>query len=810
MTSPVSASENTSPALSVRSSEDLRDLKNDPPPLPALSKAITPTWSVPSGKAITSTLALTLDGPVQYQEEKAQLSERESIFATHYLTSDSTANTPHLPSTVEGRDDDLNTQQDAAAKMGVPVPHPPHPPEPPLFFHKARSSSAVASIRGFEKSVDARTGRYTGLPPTQPRSFGGSDYRRTRATSLERIDREKQVHVISPFTRSFETPVNRSSPPRKRTVTPSMSGAGERTKAENYRKGERPHWREQSKSTGEERSSSLNEKGYVEKRIEATLANAEPAQNARSRKTSHYLGLFKENTPSQDQKRREEKCKAKTSKGKGSQPEDQARVSDEDRRPADRDFQGSTREGGKLDSDASRGARLGRLLQPPAALQYTPDHENGMQRQTLQVVFAGSAGSNHLVDASNNTPGGDNRSAHTSNLGNEGTVCVPGDDLAHAFPLRLLEEIRNHHNLTPGADRGTSFSRSIPTITSERNRSSSSKVLSQPAPDHGSKTSRDHDEGLQIRGSGDNEDEDESDKEQISSALYFPHQTPSLETIERVKPSEKTKIEDTHHYDSIPGSDVRLLEHSRSEHQESQSNEVDIDLQSSDEHRYLHGDLQQPLLPFHEGDDQPYAKLSEVGHSPASNSDYESLDETYSSREDELNLTDDADTTPTATPITHTPLTRLKPRNARPPAPLGAVELKPYNHQVGGHTTVFRFSRRAVCKQLSNRENEFYETIERRHPELLRFLPRYIGVLNVTYRKAPKRKKVGKDAETKQGLRNDAGSASTTQANLTNLAEPGDDEQNQPAEPPSIAQVDGQPRTHSPACIKLQNLRNAR
>ena len=61
---------------------------------------------------------------------------------------------------------------------------------------------------------------------------------------------------------------------------------------------------------------------------------------------------------------------------------------------------------------------------------------------------------------------------------------------------------------------------------------------------------------------------------------------------------------------------------------------------------------------------------------------------------------------------------------AAPQVPLGAVELKPYNHQVGGHTALFRFSRRAVCKSLSNRENEFYEAIETRHPSLLRFLPR--------------------------------------------------------------------------------------
>ncbi len=59
-----------------------------------------------------------------------------------------------------------------------------------------------------------------------------------------------------------------------------------------------------------------------------------------------------------------------------------------------------------------------------------------------------------------------------------------------------------------------------------------------------------------------------------------------------------------------------------------------------------------------------------------------------------------------------------------PKQPLDAIELIPYKHQVGGHTTLWRFSRRAVCKQLNNRENEFYEKIEKYHRDLLPFLPR--------------------------------------------------------------------------------------
>ncbi|AOA65177.1 Inositol hexakisphosphate (IP6) and inositol heptakisphosphate (IP7) kinase [Komagataella phaffii CBS 7435] len=62
-----------------------------------------------------------------------------------------------------------------------------------------------------------------------------------------------------------------------------------------------------------------------------------------------------------------------------------------------------------------------------------------------------------------------------------------------------------------------------------------------------------------------------------------------------------------------------------------------------------------------------------------------------------------------------------------------AVELTPFKNKVGGHTAIFKFSHRAVCKALVNRENTWYEIIEMRHPELLEFMPKYIGVLNVRY-----------------------------------------------------------------------------
>lgn len=73
---------------------------------------------------------------------------------------------------------------------------------------------------------------------------------------------------------------------------------------------------------------------------------------------------------------------------------------------------------------------------------------------------------------------------------------------------------------------------------------------------------------------------------------------------------------------------------------------------------------------------------------------------------------------------------------------------------------MFRFSRRAVCKLLTSRENQFYESVERLAPELLSFVPQYLGVLNVTYRRAPKNGS-GSDREGSTGERAGSSHAGT-------------------------------------------------
>ncbi|KAG2224174.1 hypothetical protein INT45_001292 [Circinella minor] len=66
-----------------------------------------------------------------------------------------------------------------------------------------------------------------------------------------------------------------------------------------------------------------------------------------------------------------------------------------------------------------------------------------------------------------------------------------------------------------------------------------------------------------------------------------------------------------------------------------------------------------------------------------------------------------------------------------------SIPLLPFDNQVGGHASFFRFSKRAICKAVSKKEQEFYEHLESHYPQLLPYTPLYLGVLNVTYNTHP-------------------------------------------------------------------------
>jgi hypothetical protein len=417
-----------------------------------------------------------------------------------------------------------------------------------------------------------------------------------------------------------------------------------------------------------EESSTRGRRGRVDNTIEANLTNAEPTSNVRSRKSSHYLGLFKENT-SPDRKRWE----------------DRARQHDEQV-----DLRDHTME-----------------LENPKL--HALAKEDGLLRKSISLP---SLGDNQSLESS---------STQTSHVDQEdGYQRRP-----QALPRGLLEEIRNFH-LTPGGGRGSSFSRSIPTQYSERSRDYFQK---EPHVECFADSLSSFEEGGR-RESGQFDDEEEN--EQISSAVYFPHKRTvpeGLDVSDQIL-ADSDSVQTLQLSAAEQGHELMLVPKERREPSEQEVGHVDISFRSKNESKILSGELPDIRPPTESMPEKPLSTVPEYNYESTGESEIVSADESSQSMHDESSLTDDLEMTPTATP---TQRNRFPVRRkSKPAAPLGAVELKPYRHQVGGHTTVFRFSRRAVCKQLNNRENEFYERIERRHPDMLYFLPRYVSALDVT------------------------------------------------------------------------------
>lgn len=302
-------------------------------------------------------------------------------------------------------------------------------------------------------------------------------------------------------------------------------------------------------------------------------------------------------------------------------------------------------------------------------------------------------------------------------------------DRPMTLPAQLLDDLRKRHNLTPAAAKGSSFSKSIPITDSERHtrdgrESSTDEIISdwpmaeEPLPSI---------EKLQLS-------DDESSEEKISSAVFVPHQSRE-KNRDHDKTSGRSEAIDS-------ASDLREASEEPEEWRLEQ-HEVHEILPNADEYRRALGSpvKMSPELGIRR------ARTSSGYFSQSSSGHYESVtgpvsDAGYSTstKDDESEIEpqeEDMEATPTESNFKQrmASITR-KPSEAKvskmteketltSKAPKEAIELIPYKHQVGGHTTLWRFSRRAVCKQLNNRENEFYETVEHHHPALLKFMPRY-------------------------------------------------------------------------------------
>jgi inositol-hexakisphosphate kinase len=465
---------------------------------------------------------------------------------------------------------------------------------------------------------------------------------------------------------------------------------GERAQYRSWREGN-PSLRG-SVSPGSKRSRSGDGNTHVDKKIQATLPKTEtPAVAARSRKSSQYLGLFKEKDSPEEQRRREGKAKEWT--------EDDSNVM---LSPIS-----SSASADKKESEVSASSDPRRLS------TFTEEPESLELAKVVTVVAVKSHDIPLTTESSKvNT---DTKAAGEKKPRTPSKSNIEQDQ--QNASSRVMKEMRDRHDIELDSD----VERLLLRNPSSRRVASSgiaSPKLRTPVEEPATYFREDSDNSIP-RSPGSEEDE-ESEREHISSAYYYPHRQvvpePDPESILEplegaATPTETTLQSQSAFQEPLPS----VVEEELQTGNESKGNEIEIALQSEAENQVLHGDLPSPSPARPAGSTTGYASSHDYGQS---DSEWDTHDESARSALGD-NSSDDENGTKQ---ISSTP--RQHPDYHQPRGPIGAVELKPYDHQVGGHSTVYRFSRRAVCKQLNNRENEFYETVEREHPDLLEFLPR--------------------------------------------------------------------------------------
>ena len=715
MSSPLNVPGNPSPEALVRSSEDepAAAHNNGSTPFKASSKAITPAGFALYHRA--KTVPSSTAG-VSGTQRTPPLSERDSIFATHYSIVDSVATTPRVLATQDSKDDIQHLPENDSVNGALSQPLLPLGPKHLPLSHKRRSSPKITSENaphGSSLETYERSYRRSERVGNTEEPIGTRHTRGEEAASKP-SEVPRTLDAYSPANKIKSLFQSRRSDARGATQYTRMSLPWEQSEnaaEKKSRTAEEPSRATDGRSLSNKRNRSSSKDG-VEKRIEATLANADPAPNARSRKASHYLGLFKENTASLESHKGQGRLgEGSASRGGIAAPENLMGedLDLETKRSKDHITnlpelsQGRREESFDMQSnkdDESVGSAI------PQGQQYL-EYKNTNRPATSRPLSAASDRSHvegHPLDP------GRSASREEPDLRSRNKATYQ-----HKIPLRLLEEIRSHHNLTaPFHDKFR------PSRTKSDSKAEQVSVPSTEPRQRSAVGMNERSKSLVSREAVLEADE-ESDKEQISSALYYPHQIRSSDSSDDADSDEKGGLTGLEHSD-IPIRPDALSNHEASPELQTAFGKVDIALQSDNKSRYLHGDLQKSrTVPSNDENTKP----TDSGAS-ASGSDYELWDETAQLTGDEDAATYDGETTPTATPhVRGKFLERGSSTSRRTLPPLGAVELKPYTHQVGGHTTVFRFSKRAVCKQLSNRENEFYEVIERRHPELLKFMPRY-------------------------------------------------------------------------------------
>jgi hypothetical protein len=658
---------NASPPASVRAQTPPEQPSHGASQHAADLGAVTPKTLAQTGRSKTA--PLTQDNNLwKSSVDRPQLSERDSIFATTYLVADSPTSSPRTSAPPIDTDDDA--RKHSASDLAMPMPPLRSLIDTPVFRRKQSSHQPAA--------------------PHDQHALFPSHLNARKSTVVGMVSDDRRQSPVG-------SPLLRSTIPNH----PSVRSALDERLEDSEKRSRNKAWREGKlvsfKGTGAAEDVTLDNE--LEKKIDVTLAKTEQPVSGRSRKASHYLGVFKDAGGTEGSKKRD-------TAGKERRATEKALSTVHQEEPT----RAPTGEPSALTEQLRGSSR------PPSA---APSPQGGPTESYFDK-----------------TPTARNEIGPSPTLARKGNVSVAGA-IVHKRPLPdyVLDEIRAISNLTPGAQPGSSFSRSLPTSAAEKYHAQVPKAVIH----HQEPTDYFQPKSVDNADHSPASEEEDSEREQISSALYFPHRPQQTTDFDPVETQDHEVEEDSFHRKSSftaagIGSGGRVL---REGHR--MPHGVEISLNSQDTNQCLHGDIH-TTTPMQQEEAKSLTSTSIDALS--ADSETESLAEsTHSLLEYDSSATDDLGTTPTATSHRDRSKT-VSIAPPQPPAPLEAVELKPFDHQVGGHSTVYRFSRRAVCKQLNNRENEFYETVEKQHPDLLDFLPRYATIYPVSMSEAETSNKI--------------------------------------------------------------------
>lgn len=671
------------------------------PSIQRSTKPITPEEPSSCDKKLgTSTPIKHVRQAATSDENSPLLSERESIFATHYLPSDGGDQTPRLPA-AEGADNVANLPQHLNITTELALPS-----SPP---YSAISLSALLSSRKSRPSQIVNSdGQKTNSNDSTPSTTRVEESNETRHTVRRVASEGHSVRQIL----QLRVRDKKHSPSFENLSAVVASGKmntagndGEEQCGSVYEHGHTWHEHEHEsarneafRQTGSNERSASRGRARVEKSIEATLPDRDSTRNVRTRKSSHLMGIFKETASSEAQKRDGQSRTAKARHDRGRE-------------------RGSTllredSEVSQLRSKHSHSRHTACLVEEPSHPTTSGEVSGQLPTTALGdvVIQADPYGSTAVSDSSSSSPlrpVSPSETQHDPYFRRHDEIKSSMSDKRPVIPAKLLEDIRSHHNLTAPRDCTVSLSRSLPSVVDV-----DKLGLTASPKDYQAEDGADH---------------DEEDEEHISSAVYFPHPRPSDEDIEQFTcPDEEPKIGLSPTL-SDPATSTPKPELKRTLSDIASSEHIDISVRSKHEESVFHGDYRpSEQLSEEEKERDMQGPINETTIDSASSAS--SASECEISSGEELSghsQASEGEVTPTSAPTPQSQSQKRK-RNATTIAPRGAVVLEPYSHQVGGHSTMFRFSRRAVCKQLNNRENEFYERIEQRHPDMLRFLPRLV------------------------------------------------------------------------------------